>query len=143
LPPIRLFGATPGWNGPHHPILPGGAVAPKLAPAIVTAVPTGADGGDRLVMLGGGVGIVKNGPLLDWPATVTTTDPLVAPLGTGTTMLVALQLVGDAVVPLNVTVPGDPESDVVLCVASEPVSARFQICSRLIGNIAGKAGVSE
>ena len=37
-------------------------------------------------------------------ATVTTTLPVMAPLGTGTTMLVVLQLVGVAVVPLNLTV---------------------------------------
>jgi hypothetical protein len=35
---------------------------------------------------------------------VTTTFPVVVPLGTGTTIEVALQLVGVAVVPLNVTV---------------------------------------
>jgi hypothetical protein len=35
---------------------------------------------------------------------VTTTFPVVAPLGTGTTIEVALQLVGVAVVPLNLTV---------------------------------------
>ena len=44
-------------------------------------------------------------PLLAKPATVTTTFPVVAPLGTGTAMLVALQLVGTAATPLNVTVP--------------------------------------
>jgi hypothetical protein len=33
------------------------------------------------------------------------TLPVVAPLGTGTTILVALQLVGVAAIPLNVTVP--------------------------------------
>jgi hypothetical protein len=35
---------------------------------------------------------------------VTTTVPVVAPVGTGTAMLVADQLVGVAAVPLNVTV---------------------------------------
>ena len=35
---------------------------------------------------------------------MTTTLPVVAPAGTGTTMLVADQVVGVAVVPLNVTV---------------------------------------
>jgi len=34
---------------------------------------------------------------------VTTTGPLVAPAGTGTTMVLALQLVGVAAVPLNRT----------------------------------------
>src|SRR6267378_2617410 len=47
---------------------------------------------------------VKLTPLLATPPTVTTTLPVVAPVGTGTTMLVALQLVGVAAVPLNVTV---------------------------------------
>lgn len=47
---------------------------------------------------------MKETPLLACPLTVTTTFPVVAPLGTGTTIDVALQLVGVAVVPLNVTV---------------------------------------
>ena len=47
---------------------------------------------------------MKFEPLLAWPPTVTTTLPVVAPAGTGTRMVVAFQLVGVAVVPLNVTV---------------------------------------
>src|SRR2546428_3270946 len=47
---------------------------------------------------------VKDAPLLATASTVTTTLPVVAPPGTGTTMLVADQFVGVAVVPLNVTV---------------------------------------
>ena len=47
---------------------------------------------------------VKLTPLLATPPTVTTTFPVVAPLGTGTTIIVALQLVGSPAVPLNVTV---------------------------------------
>jgi hypothetical protein len=43
-------------------------------------------------------------PLLATPPTVTTTYPFVAPAGTGTTMLVALQLAGVAAIVLNVTV---------------------------------------
>jgi hypothetical protein len=43
-------------------------------------------------------------PLLATPPIVTTTFPVVAPAGTGATMLVADQVVGAAVVPLNVTV---------------------------------------
>jgi len=79
-------------------------VAPKFAPAIVTDVPTSPDVGFRLVMLGAGAVIAKFTPLLATPPTVTTTLPVVAPAGTGTTMLVALQLVGAAAVPLNFTV---------------------------------------
>src|ERR1700722_19206495 len=59
---------------------------------------------------------VNAGPLLATPPTVTTTLPVVAPLGTGTIMLVAAQLVGVAVVPLNFTV-------LVPCVAPKFVPA--------------------
>jgi hypothetical protein len=47
---------------------------------------------------------VKATPLLATPFTFTTTFPVVAPAGTDVAMLVALQLVTVAVVPLNVTV---------------------------------------
>src|SRR2546430_5025467 len=43
-------------------------------------------------------------PLLATPPTLTTTLPVVAPAGTGATMLVAAHVVGVAVVPLKVTV---------------------------------------
>jgi hypothetical protein len=79
-------------------------VAPKFAPAIVTDVPITPDVGFKLVMLGAGTVTVKLTPLLTTPPTVTTTLPVVAPAGTGAVMLVALQLVGTAVIPLNVTV---------------------------------------
>src|SRR6201981_2155120 len=76
---------------------------PKFVPVIVTAVPTGPEVGDRLVMLGVD-DTVKLTPLLATPPTFTTTLPVVAPVGTDVAMLVALQLVTAAVVPLNVTV---------------------------------------
>ena len=80
-------------------------VAPKLAPAIVTDAPTAPEVGLKLLMLGADVVLtVKLTPLLANPPTVTTTFPLVAPVGTGATMLVALQLVGVAATPLNFTV---------------------------------------
>ena len=79
-------------------------VAPKLLPVMVTLVPTAPEAGERLVMLGGGSVTVNVDPLLATPPTVTTTFPVVADDGTGTTMLVALQLVGVALVPLNITV---------------------------------------
>jgi hypothetical protein len=47
---------------------------------------------------------VNVAPLLVTPPTVTTTFPVAAPAGAGTTMLVADQDVGVAVVPLNLTV---------------------------------------
>jgi hypothetical protein len=79
-------------------------VAPKFVPAIVTAVPTDPELGLTLLMFGAGEVTVKLIPLLAAPPTVTTTFPVVAPLGTGSTTLVALQLVGVPAVPLNVTV---------------------------------------
>jgi hypothetical protein len=71
---------------------------------MITDVPTTPEVGLRLVILGGGAVTVKFTPLLDIPATDTRTFPVVAAVGTGNTMLVALQEVGVAVVPLNVTV---------------------------------------
>ncbi len=58
----------------------------------------------RVEMLGPGVVTVKVTPLLATPPTVTTTLPVVAPLGTGAVMLEAIQLVGAVAMPLNVTV---------------------------------------
>ena len=78
-------------------------VAPKFVPVIVTDAPTAPDVGLRLVIVGV-ASTVKFDPLLATPPTVTTTFPVVAPAGTGTTMLVALQLVGVDEVPLNFTV---------------------------------------
>ena len=76
-------------------------MAPNVVPLIVTEVPTGPEVGLRLFILGV---TVKVTPLLACPFTVTTTGPVVAAAGTGAEMLVALQLVGVAVVPLKVTV---------------------------------------
>src|SRR5262245_62867615 len=78
-------------------------VEPKFEPEIVTAVPTGPELGVRLVIVGVD-NTVKLTPLLATPLTVTTTLPVLAPLGTVTPMLVTLQLVTVAAVPLNVTV---------------------------------------
>jgi hypothetical protein len=77
-------------------------VDPKVVPVIVTEAPTAPEVGDRLVILGT---TVKLDPLLFTPLANTTTFPVVAPLGTVVAMLVALQLVTVAVVPLNFTVP--------------------------------------
>ncbi len=80
-------------------------VAPKLLPAIVTAVPAGPEVGDRLLMTGAAVEpvTVNATPLLAWPPTVTTTFPVVAPAGTGALILVGVQLTGIAATPLKVT----------------------------------------
>src|SRR5947209_18848556 len=81
-------------------------VVPKFVPVIVTAVPTGPEVGERLVMLGGGGVTVKIAPLLETPPTDTTTLPLpiVAPVGTDITMLLPLQLVGGTSLPVTVPV---------------------------------------
>jgi len=78
-------------------------VVPKFAPEIVTVIPTAPTVCDRLVILGLGF-TVKLFPLLARPKTLTTTFPVVAPLGAGALIWVAVQLVGAAAVPLNVTV---------------------------------------
>lgn len=71
----------------------------------VIDVPTGPEVGFRVEMLGPGEVTVKGTPLLATVPTVTTTLPVVAPLGTGTVILVSLQFVGVPAIPLNVTVP--------------------------------------
>ena len=72
-------------------------VAPKSVPVMVTVLPATPAVGVMLMMLS--TVIVKGDPLLGTPETVTTTFPVAAPLGTGTVMLVSLQLVGVPVVP--------------------------------------------
>src|SRR5258708_6290371 len=76
-------------------------VDPNVVPVTVTGAPIHADVGEMLLMFGATVKLI---PLLAAPDTVTTTFPVVAPLGTGTLILVELQLVGVPVAPLNCTV---------------------------------------
>ena len=85
---------------------------------------------------------VKVTPLLATPPTVTTTGPVVAPLGTGAVMLLAVQLAGVAVVPLNRTlfplcapkfeplmvtdVPTGPDvGDTLVMVGADDVTVKF------------------
>lgn len=71
----------------------------------VTAVATGAEPGDTLVIVAVGR-TVKPNPLLGTPPTVTATFPDVAPAGTLTVIEVSLQPVisaGSALVPLKLT----------------------------------------
>jgi hypothetical protein len=80
-------------------------VEPKFVPATVTDVPTAPELGLKLVIVGAAAAVtVKLTPLLAWPPTVTTTFPVVAPVGTVTVTLVALHAVAVAAVPLKVTV---------------------------------------
>jgi hypothetical protein len=117
-------------------------VEPKFVPVIVTEAPMRPLVGDRLVMLGEDDDTVKLMPLLARPPTVTTMLPVVAPAGTGTTMLVADQLVGAAAIPLNVTV-------LVPCVAPKfvPVSVTDVPIAPLVGallvNVGDTATVNE
>lgn len=59
--------------------------------------------GARLLMLGAGV-TVNVEPLLGCPPTVTTTGPVVVPVGTGAVIDVALHAVGVELTPLKLTV---------------------------------------
>jgi hypothetical protein len=78
-------------------------VPPKLVPVIVRGVPPGPDVVDRLEMLG--VGVTVNGnALLAILEAVTITFPVVAPFGTDTLIIVALQYAGVALISLKVTV---------------------------------------
>lgn len=90
-------------------------VSPRLDPLIVTSVPAGPDSGEIPEIVG--TTTVKFRALLGAPPTVTSTGPLVAFPGTGTLIVVAFQLAGVAVVPLNVTVLvpwTDPKFDPVI-----------------------------
>lgn len=78
-------------------------VGPKFEPAITMEDPIAPVFGVRELMLGGAV-TVNTTPLLATPLTVTTTFPVVAPVGTGAVMLVELMLLIVALVPLKVTV---------------------------------------
>ena len=78
-------------------------------------------------MLADVVVTVKLTPLLGTPLSVTTTLPVVAPEGTGTTMLEAFQLVGVAGVPLKVTVlvPCDAPKFAPAIVTEVPTGPKF------------------
>jgi len=99
---------------------------PKFWPDIVIDAPTGPDAGESPVMLGGTT-TVNVTPLLAKPPTVTTTDPVVAPDGTGAWILAPLQLVGVVATPLNLTVLVpcvEPKFD-PLIVTDEPTTPEF------------------
>ncbi len=107
-------------------------VEPKPRPVMVTKAPPAAKVGEILVMLGF---TLKDTPPLARPPTTTTTFPVVAPLGTGTEMLVPLQLVGVAVVPLNEIVLAPcvaPKLD-PLIVTDAPVTAGFGAIPLILG----------
>lgn len=70
---------------------------------MVTEEPTGPEVGDKLVIAGAGT-TVKDTALLFTPLAWTSTLPVVAPVGTGIEIDVALQLAGVPTVPLKLTV---------------------------------------
>lgn len=72
------------------------AVKPSCPPVETVAVD-----GETTTVIGG---TVKFTALLATPPTVTTTLPVVAPIGTGTTIVVELELVSVEIVSLKVTV---------------------------------------
>jgi hypothetical protein len=88
-------------------------------PVIVTEVPAMPVPTVTLVIMGT---TVKATPLLAPPFTVTVTFPVVAAVGTGTTMEVAFQFVGVATAAPNVTVllPCDPPKPVPVIVTEVP-----------------------
>ena len=75
---------------------------------------------------------VKFTPLLATPPTVTTTLPVVAPAGTDVAMLVALQVVTVAAVPLNVTVLVPCEDPKFVPVIVTGVPAGPEVVDRLV-----------
>jgi hypothetical protein len=80
------------------------AVDPKFVPVIVTEFPTTPELDERLVIAGAGT-TLNVLPLLSTPLACTITLPVVAPMGTIATILLAPQLViVVAVVPLNFSV---------------------------------------
>jgi hypothetical protein len=84
-------------------------VVEKFVPVILTGAPMAPDVGERLAIVGN---TVKLNPLVFTPLANTTTFPVVAPVGTVTPMLVAVQLFTVAAFPLKLTVPdpwGDPK----------------------------------
>jgi hypothetical protein len=75
---------------------------------------------------------VKFTPLLATPPTVTTTFPVVAPAGTEVAMLVALQVVTVAAVPLNVIVLVPCEDPKFVPVIVTGVPAGPEVVDRLV-----------
>jgi len=106
-------------------------VLPKFDPAITIDEPTAPLFGVRLVMVGVGI-TVKLTPLLATPPAVTTTFPVVAPVGTVAVMLVPVQVVVVAVVPLKVTVPELPKFEPAITI-DEPTAPLFGVRLVILG----------
>ena len=100
-------------------------------------LPASAELGFKLAILGGGTVTVKVTPLLATPPRVTTTVPVLAPPGTGATILVGLQLDGTAGVPLNdtVLVPCDEPKLVPLIVSELPTGPKVGLRAVMVGPV--------
>ena len=76
----------------------------NVTTTIVLFQPLAFGAGDAEALIDGGIANVNPMGLLATPDTLTTTLPVVAPLGTGTPMLLFVQELATAGTPLNVTV---------------------------------------
>src|SRR5439155_869664 len=116
--------------------LPFPTLGPKLDPAITIDDPTAPVFGVNDVMLGAPVTVDVTPALATPPATVTTTLPAVAPLGTVAVMLLAPQLViVVALVPLNVTFPfptPGPKFDPAITI-DDPTAPVFGVNDVMLG----------
>jgi hypothetical protein len=119
------------WTLPKT-IVPG--TEPKLEPLTVTNVPAIPDRGETVVIVGE-TQTAKLIALLVTPPTRTTMLPVVAPLGTNTTMLVALQLITVARTPLNVTVldPSIAPKPEPAIVSSDPTGPELADKAAMLG----------
>jgi hypothetical protein len=112
----------------------------KLVPIIATLAPTTAADGERLEMLGGGV-TVKVTPVLDCPATVTTTGPVVAVPGTTAFIEVELQVEMVALSPLNVTLPCTLPKLLPSILTCEPTAPELGVREEILGGGAARGNV--
>jgi|SRR5882724_1590390 len=95
---------------------------------MLTTVPAEPEVGETLVMLGGGGGgadTVNVVPFVANPLIVAITLPVVAPIGTGATMLVPFQELGVPFVPLNVSALATVPKPAPEIVTGAPIGAGF------------------
>jgi hypothetical protein len=95
---------------------------------MLTIVPPEPEVGETLVMLGaggGGVDTVNVAPLVANPLIVAITLPVVAPVGTGATIVVPFQELGVPFVPLNVIALATVPKPAPEMVTATPIGAGF------------------
>jgi hypothetical protein len=91
--------------------------------------------GDAEAVIDGGIARVNATGLLATPDTVTTTLPVVAPLGTGTLMLLFVQELATPGTPLKVTVLegcGEPKAEPIM-VTKAPIGAADGLIDEMDG----------